>query len=343
MDDIRLFGNDGDYLILEALDGQKFRLISDESLKSAIRRDTHSKLDSISLTPREIQDHIRNGMSIEDIVSASGAPFDFVEKFAAPVLDELAHMVDSAKSVRITTSQDRYNDSAHVEFGELVESRLGHSGASEFSWSAKRGEFNSWNVSVHFLLAGEDSFAAWSFDPRKLTLSPENESAVTLSTNDPLTTTPIPKLRPVLQAEQELGATEVIDTPPFELASVSEVEPESVQRKVATTPWVTQLVPVQNPEPDAVPVVEETQAEPDQPLSATADLLQALRIKRGEREAAAESASRENESTEKAVEVVKETQVSFEPEEPVTPVVPKKGRAAMPSWDQIVFGTKTED
>ena len=344
MDDIRLFGNDGDYLILEALDGQKFRLISDDSLKSAIRRDTTSKLDAISLTPREIQDHIRNGMSIEDIVSASGAPFDFVEKFAAPVLDELAHMVDSAKSVRITTSQDRYSDSTHVEFGELVEARLGHSGASAFSWSAKRGDFNSWNVSVHFLLAGEDSFAAWSFDPRKLTLSPENESAVNLSTNDPLTTTPIPKLRPVLQAEPESGATEVIEPAPFELVSTSEVEPKSGITKTASTPWVTQLIPVPNPEPVASQIEEVAPAEPEQPLSATADLLQALRIKRGEREAAADSASRQAEPVSRDLEPKQDApEVFVEAEEPVIPVAPKKGRAAMPSWDQIVFGTKTED
>jgi hypothetical protein len=32
------------------------------------------------------------------------------------------------------------------------------------------------------------------------------------------------------------------------------------------------------------------------------------------------------------------------PEEPAAePATPKKGRAAMPSWDEIVFGTKTDD
>jgi hypothetical protein len=33
------------------------------------------------------------------------------------------------------------------------------------------------------------------------------------------------------------------------------------------------------------------------------------------------------------------------PEEPAAemPAPPKKGRAAMPSWDEIVFGTKTDD
>ena len=341
MDDIRLFGNDGDYLILEALDGQKFRLISDESLKSAIRRETHSKLDSISLTPREIQDHIRNGMSIEDIVSSSGASFDFVEKFAAPVLDELAHMVDSAKSVRISTSQDRYSDSTHVEFGELVEIRLGQSGASSFVWSAKRGDFNSWNVSVNFDLGGEASYAVWSFDPRKLTLSPENESAVNLSTNDPLTTTPIPKLRPVLLAKQENPATEQNVSPVVELAGNNEGDTEPQPPKVSSSPWVTQLIPVQNFEP--ADSVETEIAEPEQPLSATADLLQALRIKRGEREAAAESAVQQNEPLVREQAVEKETELTPEPEEPTAPIAPKKGRAAMPSWDQIVFGTKTDE
>lgn len=328
MDDIRLFGSDGDYLILEALDGQKFRLIADESLKSAIKREVHSKLDSISLTPREVQDEIRNGKTIEEIAAATGAPIEFVEKFAAPVLDELSHMVASARSVRITTSQDRYSESTHIEFGELVESRLSHSGASDFVWGAKRGEYNSWNISVHFSLSGAASFAAWSFDPRKLTLSPENESAVNLSTNDPLSTAPIPKLRPVLHNEFE----ESIDV--F-------VDPEPVEPKKIDTPWVTQLIPVA----DAPVKLEETAAPPkavevEAPLSATADLLQALRLKRSEREA--------NTDLPGDATAAPRTEQSMPAQEPSpmadTPApAAKKGRAPMPSWDQIVFGTKADD
>lgn len=352
MDDVRLFGNDGDYLILEALDGQKFRLLSDDSLKSAIKREPAPSLDAITLTPREIQDHIRNGQSIDEIATSSGASFAFVEKFAAPVLDELAHMVDSAKSVRITTSQDRYSDSTHVEFGELVETRLGNSGASNFAWKAKRGDFNSWNVSVHFLLSGEESHAAWSFDPRKLTLSPENESAVNLSTNDPLSSTPIPKLRPVLQAEPESldpavdhNATAVL-TPPTEISKpfTSPSEPETIlvpaPSKNPSGSWITQLVPLSDENKAAEP---NSNTEPDAPLSATADLLQALRIKRGEREAAAEMNLNTNHSDEQVVAPLSQTDVAVEPETQTPPAIAKKGRAAMPSWDQIVFGTKTED
>jgi len=348
MEDIRLFGNDGDYIILEALDGQKFRLLPDDSLRSAMKQDNSSKLDSISITPREIQDHVRNGMTIEAIAEDSGAPLGFVEKFAAPVIDELAHMVDSAKSVRITTSHDRYSESTHVEFGELVEARLGQGGASNFVWSAKRGDFNSWIVLVSFALAGEGSFAAWSFDPRKLTLSPENESAVNLSTNDPLSTTPIPKLRPVLHSEQDRLDIKKIDSIQAEDNSVSVTEKVNPPVSDAKTPWVTQLAVVGDSKQNE-PQLEGSQ-QVEAPLSATADLLQALRIKRGEREAAAEQEKKQSGANDTvAIPIVTiDTQASkvepvadAEEQEPVAP--PKKGRAAMPSWDQIVFGTKTED
>lgn len=336
MEDIRLFGNDGDYLILEALDGQKFRLMADESLKSAMKREDLSKLDSITLTPREIQDHVRNGLSIDDIAKASGAPFEFIEKFAAPVIDELAHMVDSAKSVRIVTSQDRYSDSTHIEFGELVETRLANSGATTQAWNAKRGDYNTWNVSVHFVLDGGESFASWSFDPRKLTLSPENESAVNLSTDDPQLRTPIPKARPTLIAESASLPRENDEETPVAVLPI----------KPATTPWVTQLVPVRNEE--VAPTLETTDSvvEPQRdeaPLSATADLLQALRVKRGEREAAAESAAQTPEQNPADFKTEPADDAKVDSSEQANPVPLKKGRAAMPSWDQIVFGTKTED
>ena len=342
MDDIRLFGNDGDYLILEALDGQKFRLIADESLKSAMKRETPTKLDSISLTPREIQDEIRNGKTIDEIAASSGAPYEFVEKFAAPVIDELTHMVESAKSVRITTSQDRYSESTHVEFGDLVESRLRHSGASSFTWRAKRGDFNSWNVSVSFDLAGASSSASWSFDPRKLLLSPENESAVSLSANDPLSTTPIPKLRPVLQTP--------IDEPVEVFESSNASQPLTEPIKKIETPWVTQLIPVPNLDSTVEVASSDSEsrttdtAEPEQteaPLSATADLLQALRVKRSEREANAEPVAAV-EPTAAELEPASKNEPSSAIDETPAPAA-KKGRAPMPSWDQIVFGTKAED
>lgn len=86
-----------------------------------------------------------------------------------------------------------------------------------------------------------------------------------------------------------------------------------------------------------------------EPLSATADLLEALRRKRTEREVTdLESHPETTQIRVVDIEVPKEQEPeasSDEPKEPVpeTSTAPKKGRAAMPSWDEIVFGTKTDD
>jgi hypothetical protein len=79
----------------------------------------------------------------------------------------------------------------------------------------------------------------------------------------------------------------------------------------------------------------------DAPLSATADLLQALRKKRAE-------ASSEPKSQTMPIEIIAEKAdagVSARQDAPQeqSEQAPKKGRASMPSWDQIVFGTKTDE
>jgi hypothetical protein len=87
------------------------------------------------------------------------------------------------------------------------------------------------------------------------------------------------------------------------------------------------------------------------PISDTADLLEALRKKRNERELLEE---REDIPVTDFLSVVPdfddqesilEEDISQDPPEvaPETPPASKRGRASIPSWDEIVFGTKTED
>jgi hypothetical protein len=97
---------------------------------------------------------------------------------------------------------------------------------------------------------------------------------------------------------------------------------------------------------------------PEEPaLSETADLLDALRKKRNERESVEQLDPHPSTEGLRIVELVPEqTYPNEEPEpeiiepEPTpapletdTTASPKRGRASIPSWDQIVFGTKTED
>jgi len=380
MDDIRLFETDGDFLVLEAQDGQKFRLLIDDTVRSSIKREKLQQLDSITITPREIQEEIRNGTSIDQLIKDSGATFEFIEKFAAPVIAELEHIVNSALSVRLTIAGDRYNDSTQIEFGEIISARLVTSGASALSWIAKKIEPNSWLIIANYSLNGVAGSASWAFDPRRLTLSPESETAVTLSSQETLNNSVIPKLRTVDVANNNSGSnindrqeTAIMeDVIPigrgaeFETPIAQEPEWQAFDKPTPSTPAAF-LKPVQSETiTQKEQPVESVKSAASEPLSATADLLEALRRKRTEREepgessgkleqhpdttnlrvidiepvaqnSAAQNSAAENSAAQNGAETEIETAEAGKTN------TPKKGRALMPSWDEIVFGTKTED
>lgn len=394
MDDIRLFETDGDFLVLEAQDGQKFRLLIDDTIRSSVKREKMQQLDSVSITPREIQEEIRNGATIDQLIAESGATFEFIEKFAAPVIAELEHIVSSALSVRLTIAGDRYNDSTQIEFGEIITGRLITSGASAISWVAKKIEPNNWHIVANYTLNGIAGSATWSFDPRRLTLSPESETAVTLSSQETLNNSVIPKLRTVDLTG--VAETTVLDDvipigrgAEFETPFAREPEPDQfdVERPEPSTPAAflkpvndvqrtSQTSTPQAPQADASSPVQATaptpQASPE-PLSATADLLEALRRKRTEREVEKPAATAlDSHPDTSSLRVIDITPTPTQPEYTSEPSVetgidvgtestgstivnadenssepktsaPKKGRATMPSWDEIVFGTKADD
>ena len=370
MDDIRLFETDGDYLVLEAQDGQKYRLLVDDTVRSSVKKEQIAQLDSINITPREIQEEIRNGATIDELIQRSGATFEFIEKFAAPVIAELEHIVSSALSVRLTIAGDRYSDSTQIEFGEIIAGRLVTSGATGISWVAKKIEPNNWHVIANYTLNSVPGSATWSFDPRRLTLSPESETAVTLSSQETLNSGPLPKLRPVDLAPAAPVAETVVmeDVIPFARASQ-----EETPIAIAPNFEPVQESPAENFVSSTPAAFKRPENRVEEPLSATADLLEALRRKRTEREetnlephpetanirvidfeptivevttveevSVAEVAVEEPQVTSLNETSVIEPVVIDEPAAEPKPAA-KKGRVAMPSWDEIVFGTKADD
>lgn len=360
MDDIRLFEADGDFLVLEAQDGQKFRLLIDETVRSSVKREPKANLDDVSITPRAIQDEIRNGATIEDLMRQSGATFEFIEKFAAPVIAELNHVVSSALSVRLTIAGDRYNDSTQIEFGEIIGGRLVTSGATGISWLAKKIDVNNWQVIANYTLNGTAGSATWSFDPRRLTLSPESETAVTLSSQETISNSPIPKLRNVDLPETLDNSLASPSAPNTSMANTSMANTEvfddviPIGRGMGLDTPIAREQEIERPEPSTpaafLKAVEKFESESSpEPLSATADLLEALRRKRTEREVTdLEEHPQTTQIRVVDIEIPEpEESIAEHVEADLTPpenvAAPKKGRAAMPSWDEIVFGTKTED
>lgn len=342
MKDIKFLGTDGDFLLLESADGERYRLLVDEAVRRASRGETLDKLDAPTISPREIQEEIRVGRSIEEIITSSGAPEDYVRKFAQPVLDELSHAVLNALTVRLEIAGDRFNEPTAREFGEIIKSRLASSGAGIERWSAMKAPDVGFFIYCEFELNGETKKATWSYDPKRLALAPENEIAIELSSKDRLTQT-APRLRPVA------------------------TESTSLTENLAATVDLVRSMPETQNQLDATQSVEEPA------LSETADLLEALRKRRNAREFVDELDPHpateglrvvelepeqyldDEQFSESYLEAVPDLEIVSEPEakeipeptpapvQPDTPTNPKRGRASIPSWDEIVFGTKTED
>jgi len=387
MADLRLDGSDSEWLYLAGPDGQSFRLLVDENLRKAIRPQSFPSSDASLISPREIQLEVRSGVSMEELAQKTGASLAYIEKFAAPVIDELAHVVKSALSVRITIAGDRYSETTQVEFGEVIANRLAAQRVVQPFWSARKSDNGGWQVHCSF----DGSVATWAFDPRKLALSPENELAVSLGTQQSLTDGPIARLRPVTEpvvvvpAAAPVVAAPVpapaVEAPAAAPVAAAPVPAPVIEAPVVAAPVIEDVVAEETVVVDAVTQVTPItssgaftadlgstaefegvvpfgrntcevapQSQDASNLANTADLLDALRKRRLERERdvlETSTSSIQIVEIEEQVDAVLEAAVSNETaaiEVVAEPEKPKpRGRTSMPSWDEIVFNTRSDD
>jgi hypothetical protein len=376
LSDLRLIGSEDGYVLFESLDGTKHRALADNALKSAMRKASAQDTSSY-VSPREIQERIRNGDSVAQICEDTSSPEDYVSKFAKPVIDELEHMIESAKAVRLVVPGDRFNDEGQIEFGELISARLEQANAVDIVWSVKRSGATTWDVTVVYTIGTNSGLALWAFDPRKVLLTPENEAASGLSTVEGASG-PITKVRVIADTPAAFRKVEASE-PTIAKASLAEpvaAEPiatiESLddlrkKREAAKAADVSVVEP-------AAEDLDETIVENDAPLETALEpelddspevfFDDGLTASEDDSQEIAENAPEEHVEPEPEKQVEPDPEVLAEPrqEEPVEPVAEraqepdakhqdssseqqpaKKPRAAMPSWDQIVFGTKSED
>ena len=376
MSDLRLIGSEDGYVLFESLDGTRHRALADDALKSALRKAVAQDTSSY-VSPREIQERIRNGDSVAQICEDTSSPEDYVSKFAKPVVDELAHMIESAKAVRLVVPGDRFNDEGQIEFGELISARLEQANAVDVAWSVRRSGATTWDVTVAYTIGTNSGLALWAFDPRKVLLTPENEAASGLSTVEGASG-PITKVRVIADTPAAFRKVEASE-PTIAKASLAEpvaAEPiatiESLddlrkKREAAKAADVSVVEPVAED-------LDETVVENDVPLDSALEpeLDDSPEVFFDDGVTAPEDDSQEivetgpDELVEHEPEELGEPEPEElgepEPEEISEPAIEKaperddkeqvsssdqqtakKPRAAMPSWDQIVFGTKSED
>lgn len=372
MHDLRVIGVENDTLLASGPDGTRYRIPIDEETHTLLRRRARSTTSKRKVAPRDIQAHIRAGMSAQDVADMTGAALEDIERFEGPVLAEREYVVNAALAVPVNTASDT-SPLNGATFGTVMDERLTELGAHDSSWASWKDPETGWIVKLAFTTDDVERDARWQFDPKKSALAPLNGDATRLSQQGELSGSLIPRLRavPVEKAPDttrfDSGAFSKADLSARDTAPYGDAIPFG--RGSQSTGHTTDSPAVSAPEPEN-----------------TADLLEALRRRRGEREAApldeAEEARTSHPSTgsirvidiplddfnDDAADTVDDSalsgldgsappslftarEVPKVPERPTTatrsshaqPKSSRKGRMSMPSWDDIVFGAKADD
>jgi hypothetical protein len=326
MENLSIVGASDGNIILVASDGERFQVPINDALMGALRTPSPGPSGSHRSSPKDIQAHIRRGLTARQVADLTGEELPYIEKFEGPVLAEREFVVEQALAV--TVSQ---KSGSETTFGASVRARLGDIAASEEAWSAWK-EQSGWQVELLFHEGDVEHRARWSFEPRKHLISPVNDDATVLSRHEPMPTTLIPKLSAVPTADRP----ERFDSDIFEASDLGETGP--------------MLEPV--------PYGRQGDGPDDGRMADTADLLEVLRRKRGERDAAAGSepdSSRSGHPSTGGIHLVEDEEHTAEvtpighandddpDDDPEPPPTTKKSRPAMPSWDDIVFGARSDE
>jgi hypothetical protein len=188
MQELRLVAvsEDGSYLVLATAGrGTRFTLPVDDRLRAVVRGH-FSRLGQYEievespLRPKEIQARIRAGETAEEIAESAGIPVERIRWFEGPVLQEREYMAQQAQRVAVRRPGESGPGPA---LGEVVQERLGYRGADleAAQWDSWKRDDGTWRVRLSFLAEGRPQAAEWVFDPRRRHISPVDEVAARLS------------------------------------------------------------------------------------------------------------------------------------------------------------------
>jgi hypothetical protein len=349
MQDLRVIGVENGALLVADDDGTRYRIAIDEVLQSRMRQAVPDPGIGRKLAPREIQTHIRSGMSAEDVAAVTGASLEYIQRFEGPVIAEREFVVESALRVPVYAAIESETIGQGATFGTVIRERLYDLGAINERWSSWKEAGSGWVVKLSFTADQIDHDARWRFDPKKAALDPMNAEAIALSQQGEAAGPLIPRLRAVHTDERNPDASR-FDSGAFDLGHA--------------------------PAPDAALKYETSSVRPSSAaasegndMNQTADLLEALRRRRGEREAAlydddeqpSPSSMHPSTGTIRIVDVpltIPTDDIDAPRKTSPQPTLPqptssnstgpqpksgRKGRQSMPSWDEIVFGARPDD
>jgi hypothetical protein len=329
--------NDGTRLVLKAADSTEYTLPIDERLRAAVRGD-RPRLGQIEieveshLRPRDIQARIRAGATAEEVAQLAGIPVDRVRRFEGPVLAERAFMAERARKTPVR----RPGENAGPQLGEAVQERLLLRGAEKdtVQWDSWRRDDGTWEVLLVYCVAGEPHSASWTYDPpRRLVQAVDEEARSLIGESEDLGAPEpsfpfVPRIARLPRDRPLDRALDRPSLPPAEPDEEAAAERDSLTSLLEAVPsFRGDMVVPERPsetasieEPPALeeePEVEEPPAPAASAGSAYADVLMPRSV--------ASHRDRLIGATDRQAEA--------------DGVRPGR-RAAVPSWDEIVFGTR---
>ncbi|MFC0598974.1 septation protein SepH [Streptomyces palmae] len=340
--------NDGTRLVLKAADSTEYTLPIDERLRAAVRND-RARLGQIEieveshLRPRDIQARIRAGASAEEVAQLAGIPVDRVRRFEGPVLAERAFMAERARKTPVR----RPGENTGPQLGDAVAERLLLRGAEKDTaqWDSWRRDDGTWEVLLVYRVAGEPHSASWTYDPpRRLVQAVDDEARALIGETDD---TPEPSF-PFVPRIARLPRDRVLDRPErpersdrldrperpamgaaMEADGAVAASAEDVAAERDSLTSLLEAVPsfrgdLVVPEPPQIGTVEE----PDEEAEAV------------EPPAASAGAAYADVLMPRSVAGHRERLIGTTDRQAEADGVRPGRRAAVPSWDEIVFGTR---
>ncbi|PIE21516.1 MAG: hypothetical protein CSA64_01790 [Arachnia propionica] len=173
-----------------------------------------------TLTPREIQSRLRAGAPLADVAAAANVSVDEIAGFAGPVLAEREYIATLAQT---GTLRKRDEGTGHRRLGDIVAQRVAARGyeAELLQWDAWRQPDGQWRVRVSIEIAAMPREAEFIFDAKRRFSTAANEDARWLIGEKPPGSTG-PEQEPTVDLDDELAlvrATRDADQPevlPFE-------------------------------------------------------------------------------------------------------------------------------
>jgi hypothetical protein len=308
---------DGKRLRLGDATGTEFTVDIDARLRAALGGESRrpdrpvpqssgkveSQMDSM-LRPRDIQARIRAGETPEQVAAAAKTTVEKVMPYAAPVLAEREHVAERAQRSSIRRPAGEAPGGART-LGEAITGHL-HSRNVDpglVTWDSWRREDGRWALTGRYSIQGHEGMAELTFD------QPGN--FVVLDNDD---------------AHWLVG--DVADVP----EPVVEAEPQPAVRRLSAVPEEQLTLG-----DDILGIIDEAGLQTDQPLEAFLDEQPGL----DESELIDEAADAAALDEDPQIDDQSDDQSDDQPGDQETPrrsVKKTRGRASVPSWDEIMFG-----